>query len=160
MDKLSLLDELLVKVSTGEIKTDTGDKETVAKILSEIRQVIEVATYAEIVQDVTNLHTGYFAPEYPSWKHYLIDCRGDEDYRTVLEQAFTNEELEALWQNSHIEEEMSEKQIKEDICRQIGQLKMIQLVQKTSTPRNPEKARTMIEGMKARIVGLYNILYE
>ncbi len=160
MDKLSLLDELLVKVNTGEIKTDTEDNEVAAKILSEIRQVIEAATYAEIVQDVTDLHTGYFAPEYPSWKHYLNDCNGYEDYRTVLEQAFTNEELEALWQNSHIEEEMTEAQIKEDICKQIGQLKMIQLVQKTSTMRNPKKVRTMIEGMKARIIGLYNILYE
>lgn len=160
MDKLSLLDELLVKVSTGEIKTDTEDNDAAAKILSEIRRVVEAAIYAEIIKDVTNLHTGYYAPEYPTWKHYLNDCNGFEDYRIVLEQAFTNEELEALWQNSHIEEEMAEAQIKEDICMQIGQLKMLQLVEKIAAPRNPEKARMMIEAIKARIWGLYNILYE
>lgn len=160
MDKLQLLDELIIKVNTGEIKTDTEDNEKAAKILLEIRRTVEAATYAEIVGDITDLHTGYYAPEHPTWKHFLNHCNGYNDYRDVLEHAFTNEDIEALWQNSHIVEEMSEEEIKAQICSQIGQLKMMQLVERHSAPVNPEKVKTIKEGIRARILGLYNILFE
>lgn len=160
MDKLTLLDELIIRIRTEEIKTVEASNKESAEILIEIRQLVEKALYDEVVGDITNYQTEYYAPEYDSWKQFLADCNGYEDYEKVLDSKFEEKELEALWQASHIAEDMDEIRIKEEMMFQIGQLKMLFLVHKWAKPINPEKNRQRMAEIEARIKGLYNMLYE
>lgn len=159
MNCLKLLDDLLIMVKTGEIKLgmEVSEAEEELRI---IQNVVRESLYAEIVCDVTDIKTEYYAPEYASWKEYLSDCDGNADYKDVLFESFQEKELEALWQNSHIAEDMPENKIREEMLQQIGQLKMISLVSKTASPVKSPKARSLEESLKARIRGLYNMLYE
>lgn len=159
MDCLKLLNDLLIMVKTGEIKLEE-DVAEVEAMLRMIRNTVKDALYERVVLDVTDMQTGYYAPEYASWKEYLSDCDGNKDYEDVLFESFEEKELEALWQNSHIAEDMPESKIKEEMMQQIGQLKMISLVSKTASPVKSPKARSLEESLKARIKGLYNMLYE
>ncbi len=159
MDCLKLLNDLLIMAKTGEIKLEE-DARDVEAMLRMIRNTVKDALYERIVLDVTDMETEYYAPEYASWKEYLSDCDGNGDYEDVLFESFEEKELEALWQNSHIAEDMPENKIKEEMMQQIGQLKMISLVSKTASPVKSPKARSLEESLKARIRGLYNMLYE
>lgn len=160
MGKLSLLSELEIMINTGEITTAESKEEALASI-KEIKKMVELQITQEIWNDVTDYDMGYYAPEHPDWRHYLYWLNGTEDYERVLAAQYTNTELEALWQNSHIGESLNEKEIKEDLTLQIGQLKMIFLLNRMGgKPCRSEKMESMIRGIKARITGLYNILYE
>lgn len=159
MNCLKLLDNLLIMVKTGEIKLGVDGLDAEEELYA-IRNIVVESLYDEIVCDVTDIKTEYYAPEYASWRKYLSDCDGNADYEGVLFESFEEKELEALWQNSHIAEDMSESKIKEELLQQIGQLKMISLVSKTASPDKSSKARSLEESMKARIKGLYNMLYE
>ena len=159
MNCLKLLDDLLVMVKAGEIELgeEAHDAEEELHI---IKKIVKESLYNEIVCDVTDIKTEYYAPEYASWREYLSDCDGNADYEDVLFESFEEKELEALWQNSHIAEDMSESKIKDEMLQQIGQLKMISLVSKSASPAKSSKAHSLEESMKARIRGLYNMLYE
>lgn len=160
MGKLSLLDELEIMINTGEITTAESKEEALASIKA-IKKMVERQIMQEIWNDVTNYDMGYYAPEHPDWQHYLNWLNGGEDYEQVLATKYTNTELEVLWQNSHISESLTEKKIKEDLTLQIGQLKMIFLLHRMGgKPCRPEKMESIIQEIKARIKGLYNILYE
>lgn len=159
MNHLAFLDELLVMVNTGEINTVEGKNDSI-EMLQNIKMIVRRELCNEVVRDVTDARTEYFAPEYESWKTFLSDCNGDADYEQVLEDSFTEEELEILWQSSHITEELTEEQVKEDILLQIGQLKMLEIVNRKHKARNPIKALEMTAEIKARLQGLYNMLYE
>lgn len=158
MNKLELLDELIIRVKTKEITLQEGTEDALTTLLDIVR-VVEQSLYDEIVRDITDSRTEYFAPEYPSWKHFLADCNGYGDYRQMLIK-FTNEELESMWQNSHIAEDMTEEKIKADMVLQIGQLKMLSLMGRPGQASNADKIRKMSDGIEARIKGLYNMLYE
>ncbi len=159
MNCLKLLDDLLVMVKAGEI--ELGEEAPDAEEeLHVIKKIVKESLYNEIVCDVTDIKTEYYAPEYASWREYLSDCDGNADYEDVLFESFEEKELEALWQNSHIAEDMSESKIKDEMLQQIGQLKMISLVSKSASPAKASKAHSLEESMKARIRGLYNMLYE
>ncbi|MBD5480820.1 MAG: hypothetical protein HDR14_16320 [Lachnospiraceae bacterium] len=159
MDCLKLLNDLLIMVKTGEIKLEE-DAAEVEAMLRMIRNTVKDALYERVVRDITDMETEYYAPEYASWREYLSDTDGNKDYEDVLFESFEEKELEALWQNSHIAEDMPENKIKEEMMQQIGQLKMISLVSKTASPVKSPKARSLEESLKARIRGLYNMLYE
>ncbi len=160
MDKLTLLDELIIRIGTEEIKMSEESSKENVETLVWIGQIVENALYEEIVQDITNLQTAYYAPEYDSWKQFLADCNGYEDYIQVLHKRFSEDELENLWQSSHISEDMEEAEIKEKMMLQIGQLKMHSLICKKCKPAMPEKTLQRMNEIKARIQGLYNMLYE
>ena len=159
MNCLKLLDDLLIMVKTGEITLEEDAREAEA-MLHMIQNTVRDALYERVVLDITDMQTEYYAPEYASWKEYLSDCDGNADYKDVLFESFQEKELEALWQNSHIAEDMPENKIREEMLQQIGQLKMISLVSKTARPVKSPKARSLEESLKARIRGLYNMLYE
>lgn len=159
MNCLKLLDDLLIMVKTGEITLEEDAREAEA-MLHLIQNTVRNALYERVVLDITDMQTEYYAPEYASWKEYLSDCDGNADYKDVLFESFQEKELEALWQNSHIAEDMPENKIREEMLQQIGQLKMISLVSKTASPVKSPKARSLEESLKARIRGLYNMLYE
>lgn len=158
MTKFEVLNELIDRVQSGELEIGR-DKEEAERLLSEIYLNVQVALYDEIVEHITAHTASYYAPEYPSWKEFLSACYEDEDMQQVLQQEFSDEEIEELWQNSHITEELDEQQIKEELVKQIAQLKMTMLVSRTSTT-NPEIYRRFYAGRKARIQGLFNILFE
>lgn len=159
MDKLAFLDELVIMVQTGEIMPEEGS-ESAKKLLMDIRRIVHESLAEEIYNDVTDTKTAYFAPEYKSWKTFLSDCNGNIDYKVVLEESYTEEELESLWQCSHIMEDMTREQIRDDLFLQMCQLKMMSLVRKNATLVNPQSEKRTLEGIKARIKGLFNILYE
>lgn len=159
MNRLSFLDELLVMVRTGEMKTEESAEEA-EKLLLNFRRMVYEELKKEIFEDVTDIQTVYYAPEFDSWKAFLNHSNGNEDYAAVLDEAYTEKQLEDMWQNSHIMEDMTEEQIKSELSMQIGQLKMLNIVNQYSNPVNPDgeaRARDMIH---ARLKGLFNILYE
>lgn len=159
MDRLALLDELLVMVRAGEIATVEGNEET-EQLLLEIRRIVHESLSEEIYKDITASDTSYFAPEYESWTNFLNYCDGNSDYAAVLKESYTEKELEILWQYSHIMEELTEKKAIDALILAMKQLKMIQLLRKSSVPCDPQQARKIREGLWARIIGVYNQLYE
>lgn len=160
MGKLSILQELETMINSGEIMLEEGKEEGIVQ-LRKIKEIVEQQLEVEIWKDITAYNTAYYAPEYPDWQHFLEWCNGDEDYSYVLRFNYTNQVLEEMWQNSHISEEMTEKQIKDDIVLQIGQLKMLAILEKMGgKPCNLQKMESIVRGIRARIAGLYNILYE
>lgn len=163
MGKLSFLESLEEMISTGEVIPEEGKEEGI-KQLHKIKEIVEQQLIMEIYRDITAYDTAYYAPEHSDWQHFLVWLNGEKDYAEVLRQNYTNEVLEELWQYSHISENMTEKEIKKDLALQIGQLKMLSLLDKIDAkPLNPQKmniAVGMKAKIKARITGLYNILYE
>ncbi len=157
MNKLALIDELIAMNKTGEIKFEEPKKD-VENMLREIRKSVWTDLQREIERDVTGIHTGYFAPEFDSWKQFLNYCNGNEDYEQALD-SFSDSQLEILWQNSHIVETLDEMQIKTEMVKLIGQLKILDVAGRTSTAGAEKRLKTM-EAIEARILGLYNILYE
>lgn len=158
MDKVAFLEELCIMVNAGEIRLVEG-KEDATRLLQDIKRIVIESLCGEIVDDITDPAMGYYAPEFSSWKEFLIYCNGNGDYETILRSDFNNQDLEELWQNSHIAEEMSEEQIRQEMIRQIGQLKMISVMGRTAAA-NQDKVQRIKRGIKARITGLYNLLYE
>ncbi len=75
----------------------------------------------------------------------------------MLNKNYTNEMLEELWQNSHISENMTEKEIKVNLALLIGQLKMLSLFNRIGAKPLNHSIAVVIKG---RITGLYNILFE
>lgn len=159
MDRLALLDELVVMVRAGEIATVEGNEET-EQLLLEIRRIVHETLSEEIYKDITASDTSYFAPEYESWMNFLNYCDGNSDYAAVLEESYTEEELESLWQCSHIMEELTEKKAIDALILAMKQLKMLQLVRKSFVPCDPQRERKIREGLRAQIIGFYNQLYE
>ncbi len=159
MNKLTLLDELITMFNNGEIVL-RENQSIYTELLFDIKQIVEGALYDEIIRDITNMHTEYFAPEYDTWKSLLADCDGTEDYKVMLEN-FEEYELEQLWQNSHITHEYAEDQIKQEIIMQICKLKKLKLMERKSKQickgLEPQNDMSMIV---ARIKGLYEMLYE
>lgn len=158
MNKLAYLEELSVMVKNGEIKTSV-EPGYGAAILQDICRIVTEDTCNRIEEDITNPFTAYYKPDHPSWKHFLIYSNGYMDYEQVVLSMFTEKELDILWQNSHINDHLSEEQIKEQLIKQIGKLKMFTLVSQT-VACNPEQNRQYQMAIKATIKGLYNRLYE
>jgi len=159
MDKLAILDDLIAKIHIGEVVLEADTRVQYEKALRELRGLVKKDLREEIVRDITDLHTEYYAPEHDSWKAFLNHCNGGSDYAAVLEE-FDESELENLWQNSHIPEEMNEAEIRADMMCQIGKLKMLSIVNRDFDCTDHDKANEMISGIVARIKGLYNMLYE
>lgn len=160
MDKLTLLDELIIRIQSGEIKTVMATNKESELVLREVKMIVEKALYEDVVKDVTGYRTEYYAPEWDSWKQFLAECNGYADYQKILNEKFTECELAELWQESHIAEDMEEDEIKKELISQIGQLKIFASLCREKKPVNPEKAMQGIVKMQARIQGLYNMLYE
>ncbi len=158
MDKLSYIEELATMVRTGEIQTSLSPDDGAA-LLMDAGRIVTESIYNDIVSDITNPFTIHFSPDYPSWKHFLADVNGCKDYEKILNTLFTEKELDILWNNSHISESLSEEQIREQLIKQIGKLKMISLVSKTLEGAGRTENQAQIS-IKAYIKGLYNLLYE
>lgn len=167
MGKLNFLEELLIMVRNGEIRTEEAPEDA-GKLLLEIRQIVCEKVQEEIYSDVTDGQTMYYAPEYESWKTFLNKCNGTADYKEVLEESYTEEQLENLWQSSHIMEDMPREQITEELLYQIDLLRIlttpIQLVGQPAPYQKLEQERAadeiQQEPIKNRIKGLLNMLYE
>lgn len=158
MDKLAYLEELAERVKTGKIRTSEKPEDGAA-LLQDVCRIVTKELCNEIVDDITDPLTVHFEPGFPSWKHYMVYVNGYKDYEQVLQRMFTEKELDILWHNSHINDHLSEEQIKEQLIRQIGKLKMFTLVTQTIAG-NPEQNRQSQMAIKATIKGLYNRLYE
>lgn len=122
MNRLTFLDELLIMVRSGEIKTEESSDDA-ERLLLNFKCMVYEELKKEIFEDVTDIQTVYYAPEFDSWKAFLNHCNGNEDYAAVLAQTCTEEQLEQLWQSSHVMEDMTEGQIKsdmkDDLCEEI-----------------------------------------
>lgn len=158
MDKLALLDTLIEMVQEGNLEL-LDESQNAETVLWDIKLTIQRVLQDEVMSDITKNTLTYYAPEYPSWREYLEDCNGNSDYKKVL-QNFDEHELDELWQNSHISEDLNEQQIKEEMVMQIGQLKMLEIVGRKLVPANSEQHKRMVDYIRARLIGLYNMLYD
>ncbi len=158
MNKLIFLEKLMNYIREEKIEIGISGDEMVC-MLNEIEEMVRAQMRNEIVEHITAYKTGYFAPEYDSWKTYFESVVDDESVSMMLNQDFTQEELEDLWQNSHIVEDLDEARIKSEMMSEIGQLKMVMTVSRTSKT-NPDLYNRFLDGKKARIKGLFNILFE
>ena len=159
MDKFAFIDELISMIRTGELKTVEGADDSI-KMLEDMQLMVMESLHNEIIRDITDERTEYYAPEFKSWQQFFSYCNGNADYEKVLCSSFSQKELETLWQNSHIAEELREKEIEEKLLLEITQLKMLEIKQEASVFMNPILMLQTKEAIKARIVGLYNLLYE
>lgn len=157
MDMLELIEILIVLFQNQEIKLRVPPRE-IEGLLRRIWQIVWADQQMEIIRDITDIHTEYFAPEFDSWHDFLNYCNGTDDYSRVLD-GYTEEQLELFWQNSHVQDAIDEMQIKTEMVKLIGQLKILDVVGRTSEAGAAKRLKTM-EAIKARIIGLYNILYE
>lgn len=160
-NRLKVLDDLLSMVRTGEV--DTGeDKDDLEWALLSVRRMVEDNLYQEIISDITDAETGFYAPEHKSWKEFLAFCNGYADYKEILEKEFSEAELDALWRYSHPEEEMSRGQMMVRVFNKLCELKMNALFDVSAGPCKVsiENKRRIGEMFKAAIKGIYNILYE
>ncbi len=160
MDKLSFLNVVQKMIETDEIKLVETDKCDAMNTLDDIRLTVRQELRDEVIRDITGAKTIYYAPDFDTWQDFLAFCNGNPDYETILRTQFTHDDLECLWQSSHIAEEMTEREIEQEITQQISQLKMLELVNRMSCPDFPEKMNKTKEILKANVLGLYNILFE
>lgn len=100
MNKLKFVDELLVMLHTGELPPTEETPREVEKILEDIRETVCRSLHQEIVDDIKDPRTAYYAPRYASWMDFLTDCNGNEDYATVMQKDFSEDILERMWQIS------------------------------------------------------------
>lgn len=159
MNRLTFLDELLVMIRSGEIKTEESSDDAERLLLS-FKLMVYEELKKEIFEDVTDIQTVYYAPEFDSWKAFLNHCNGNDDYAAVLAETYTEEQLEGMWNCSHIVEDMPEEQIKSGLLLQIEQLKMLDIVNQHTKPVNPDEESLAKDMIRARLKGLFSILYE
>lgn len=165
MGKLNLLEELSIMVRNGAIQTAEGP-EAAEMLLQEIRQIVWEKVKEDIYDDVTDLPTRHYAPDFDSWKTFLSACNGTADYKKVLEEGYTEEQLENLWQTSHDMSYVSKEQVKEELLNQLDQLSILTMpIQSDGQPDFYETLEQMREAneirkeaIKLRLKGLYNIL--
>lgn len=158
MNKIALLNTLIVMNKSGEI--NTGENQNDAdKMLQDIKMAIIENIRNEIFRDITDIHTGYYAPDFENWKQFLNYCNGNADYEAVLND-FEEEELEKLWQASHITEPMADEDINKELILQIRQMKMFDVVGRYAKAAAPQKAQLAAESVRAKIRGLYGMIYE
>lgn len=158
MDKLELIETLIVMIQTGEIKLGVPTRES-DELLRRIWQIVWADQQLEIVRDITDIHTEYFAPEFDSWHDFLNYCNGSDDYSRVLD-GYTEEQMELLWQNSHVQDALDEMQIKTEMIKLIGQRKVLELAGQTESATGTAKRMMTIHAIDARLRGLYSMLYD
>jgi len=158
MNKIALLNTLIVMNKSGEINTGENPKD-VDKMLQDIKMAVMADIRNEIFRDITDIHTSYYAPDFENWKRFLNYCNGNADYEAVLND-FEEEELEKLWQASHITEPMADEDINKELILQIRQMKILNVVGRYAKAADPKKAQLAVEAVRARIQGLYGMIYE
>lgn len=165
MGKLNLLEELLNMVRSGEIQTAEGP-EAAEMLLQEIRQIVWEKVKEDIYDDVTDLPTRHYAPDFDSWKTFLAVCDGTADYKQVLEEGYTEEQLENMWLTSHDISYASKKQVQDELLYQLNQLSILtRPIQSDGQPdfyetleQEREANELRKEAIKLKLKGLYNML--
>lgn len=161
MNKLALLDELILRVHTGEIELQTEPcREFAERMLQEIKMLMVQSLERKVWEDITNPATSFYAPDFESWKKLLNWADGNEDYAAVLEESYTEEELGSLWNASHVVGALQEQQIKEGIFRCVSAQRTYEMMVKLQyvTPE-PQTEKLRRREILARIKGYYGVLY-
>lgn len=159
MNKLEFIDDLIAMVRTDELKHPCG-KEDSEWILLEIRRMYMESLDNEVLDDITDKNLSFYAPDFENWKDYLNFFNGYEDYAEILE-SYTEKDLGALWEASHLTGYMDEEHMRRKLFRLISTLKMLD----TLTVKHPvalDKAEIVSQRKEviAQIKGIYNMLYE
>lgn len=159
MAVLSFLDEIEIRVNTGELSF-SEKREDILKYIEKIRESFVHQLIEEIKRDILDADTPFYAPEHEDWYSCLEFYNGYEDYSKVLRENFTCYELDTLWNSSHIAEELSTEEIQKELLVCVRNMKAYAAFEKMGSkwPNEEEKKRTL-DNIRARIIGLYNILY-
>lgn len=160
MDKLRFLDELLTKVQLGELEIREG-KESAEQILNDIRNIVLKSLSEAIITDITNIDTGYYAPEHADWKEYLRHINSNDDYARALNY-FTEAQLEDLWVSSHIEEELTAEEMQTQVFSALCNLKSLNLVERLPGYKAIDADRHFYikQQQIARVKGIFNLIFE
>lgn len=159
MDKLALLDELATMVHDKKIEV-TEDATDAEKMLLDIRRIVHESLSHEVVSDITNRFTHFYAPDFDSWKSLLCSCNDNQDYATVLE-TYTEEELDSLWQHSHRVSKMDIKALSMQLYATLATFKMYEILTKQKKlPSDPKEYQINQQKILAQMKGLYNIIFE
>lgn len=159
VNRLEVLNNLLTMVKGGEINTGM-EQEDVEWALLSIREMVEESLYRNILADITDAETSYFAPEHGAWMDFLDFCNGYPDYKEILEKKFSEAELDSLWRCSHPDEDLSREQMMIRAFAKLCELKMNDVLESSGHNAAKENKRRIDEMLKATIKGIYNILYE
>lgn len=160
MTKLQLINLIDIMLKNGEILIEnTAEAEL---LLREIRECVCQNIQREIWNDITAQQTGFYFFEHASWKEMLEVQKGsDTDYAIVLQEAFDEDELDVLWNYSHIEEELDDTEIKKEMGVCLEQLKMLELYGKEGNHVMESCRRERLTvALQARLTGLYALLHE
>lgn len=106
MGKINLLEQMRLAAWSGEVMLLKGRLE----LVEELQDILYQSLEEQIIRDITDRGFLFYAPEHDSWKDALIgQGKADKaDYSTILER-FTEEELQLLWECSHIADPVTEK---------------------------------------------------
>lgn len=107
MGKLDLMEQMRVAAWSGEVVLLKDRLETVEAIQDILYRSLE----EQIIRDITDREFLFYAPESGSWKEALLrrNKADKSDYSIVLNR-FTEEELQRLWELSHIADPVTEKE--------------------------------------------------
>lgn len=157
MEILDFLDELKAMNDTGELKTGATTEKT-GKLLDRLALLVEASIKEEIFQDITDQETVYYAPENDTWKSFLAACNSSGDYAKILEEYYDEDQLEGLWQASHIMEELGPEQIKNRFLSRTTKLKVIDILLREGAVCRIDREYQNLQ--RASLKGLYNLLHE
>lgn len=164
-DKLAFVEELFALNIEGKLST-SSDKAKATHMLAELRAIVIKHLKEELIDYMTDIHTEYYAPEYTSWRECLLNTYALEhaECERIL-WLFDEDELECMWQNSHITEELTTVEVQKDIIHQIEKIKRLENFEREFAPMGylqitPEQEEKIKNWAKARIRGLYHLIHE
>lgn len=132
--------------------------EDAGPVIDKLSQLVKDSLKEEIFQDITDQETVYYAPDYDSWKEFLSYCNGSADYERILDEYYDEEQLEQLWQASHIMEELDIEQIRNRFLDRAARLKVVDILQREGAACRIDQDYRDLQ--KAGLKGLYNLLHE
>lgn len=153
MNKPELLKFMKDLLQKDLVWPEEFSKEDIA-LLDEMADDQEELGRIRIFQAITSPDTGYCRPEYDSW----TDLLGTSFDRDMLDRYYPEYVLEQLWTASHIVETMTRQEINTAMAAEINSLKIMDIMMSRS--RNRELPCVAQEMSRARLTGLYNLLYE
>lgn len=107
MGKLDLMEQMRVAAWSGEVVLLKDRLEIVEAIQDILYQSLE----EQIIRDITDREFLFYAPEAGSWKEALLrEHKADKSDYSIILNRFTEEELQMLWELSHIADPVTEKE--------------------------------------------------
>lgn len=157
----NLLEELESKIEKNVFNESEQEHKQSMAAMREIRKAAEIQADRKIREIIMSPEFKFFAPDNENWHQALAEYMNpdSEKFYAAAMEKYTEQDMDNLWQNSHINSCLSEEEIKSNLINAICKLKMLQKMEKICD-LDEAMQEYIREGLIARTIGLYNLLYE